>query len=1019
MLTRPAVEIVSDADTLVERAELLGFVDHLFDNLVRGESRVVVIEGGLGTGKSALLREISRRTGPKVTPLVARCAPDEADEELGAVRQLLEPLVNSAYAGRPDGGDLDWLRNLDQGWFDQVVSAQGDDVRALYWLTVQIAIRKPLALIIDDVQWIDERSLDFLAYLLRRLHQMSILLVVGLDQREPSPRWPRLALMVRDPSAVLWHLPPLSAEGVRTLCERTLHTADQDLVRACRELTGGVPLLVTELLAEAGRSHQVDGDGGSDTLIDALHRCAVPTVAAAALGRARRHGAGVVDVLNLLSVIERPLTMRFVAHAVDHPQSEAADAVETLRRLSLVSVDERIMIDPPLVRVAVQRALSPSERHDAQARVARAVAAADGGQSEAAARYLMDAYPAGAPEPDAVPRAAAAGAYPGGRAEGEGGFLRRVPHEPAPAGALAAPPDDLGAAELRHHGPQGVRQLRSALQAATEPVQRAGVALRLAHALQLADDIGEATATLERELEATGLPEEHDLVLRMRAEMLFMSLGDDAVHRRILDRYGMPAASRAALVAGNRPGTRVALAVRALHDALAARPAGPVLDDMSTALNGWLEAGGDCSIGLLLGGLVLIWADDLDAAEQFLAEAHVESLNRGSVLCASLTAWMHGMVETRRGRLGAAERLISQAGELVDDRRWRRWRLVPLLAAAELAPECGTTAELLAHAVREGLAGDLPHLLLAHTGLASRGRLRVISGDVRRGLDDLRETGRRLVDLGCLNPAVAPWRSEAAMALRRLGQIDEAYPLADEEVRLACQWASPRPLAIALRRRGLLRPEQDGLADLTESLRLLDGCGMPLEKARTLLALGHSHRLRGALPQARSLLAEARALALTSGAQGLLDRVNEELVTARGRPRLRHDNHLTPLTAGEERVACLAAAGKTNDQIARELFVARRTVEVHLTSIYRKLDIRGRVELPGALDALAERAPHHDGAGDRAPNRWETPAATAPDAVGHTPPEPPDGGAEPVPTRTARPALTASHPSWRRTVGGG
>jgi DNA-binding CsgD family transcriptional regulator len=171
-------------------------------------------------------------------------------------------------------------------------------------------------------------------------------------------------------------------------------------------------------------------------------------------------------------------------------------------------------------------------------------------------------------------------------------------------------------------------------------------------------------------------------------------------------------------------------------------------------------------------------------------------------------------------------------------------------------------------------------------------------------------------------------------------------------VRLATRWGSPRPLAIALRRRALLRPGT-ALDDLTESLRLLDLAGMPMERARTMLALGRTHRLGRSQAKARAVLGEARSLAFGGGAPGLLRRIEDELLMAGGRPRLRAGGNAgSPLTAGEDRVARLAVTGRTNEQIAQELFVTRRTVEIHLTSTYRKLRIRGRVELREAMDAL-------------------------------------------------------------------
>jgi DNA-binding CsgD family transcriptional regulator len=314
---------------------------------------------------------------------------------------------------------------------------------------------------------------------------------------------------------------------------------------------------------------------------------------------------------------------------------------------------------------------------------------------------------------------------------------------------------------------------------------------------------------------------------------------------------------------------------------------------------------------------------------------------------------MRGIVRVRRGDLVAAERFVARARDLVADRRWDRWRLAPLLAATDLAVERGTVPGLLAFLVEEGLTGDVPALLLADLLLARRGRLRVLDGDVRRGLADLREAGRRLESIGCVNPAIASWRSDAAMALRRLGLHDEALELVEEELRLAMQWGSPRPLAIGLRRRGLLSPGGQGLEDLECSLRLLNGRGMPLEQARTLLALGRVHRLQRRSQQARVIFGEARTLALACGANGVLARVDEELLAAGGRPRLRQEASCAPLTASEDRVARLAVSGRTNDEIARELFVARRTIEVHLTNTYRKLNIRGRAELPAALNAMS------------------------------------------------------------------
>jgi DNA-binding CsgD family transcriptional regulator len=91
-------------------------------------------------------------------------------------------------------------------------------------------------------------------------------------------------------------------------------------------------------------------------------------------------------------------------------------------------------------------------------------------------------------------------------------------------------------------------------------------------------------------------------------------------------------------------------------------------------------------------------------------------------------------------------------------------------------------------------------------------------------------------------------------------------------------------------------------------------------------------------------------LASACGASGLVDEALDELAAAGARPRKRggHGAHL--LTAAEARVARLAAEGASNREIAQELFVTLKTVEMHLSSAYRKLDISSRAQLAARLD---------------------------------------------------------------------
>jgi DNA-binding CsgD family transcriptional regulator len=90
-------------------------------------------------------------------------------------------------------------------------------------------------------------------------------------------------------------------------------------------------------------------------------------------------------------------------------------------------------------------------------------------------------------------------------------------------------------------------------------------------------------------------------------------------------------------------------------------------------------------------------------------------------------------------------------------------------------------------------------------------------------------------------------------------------------------------------------------------------------------------------------------LAAGCGARALAARAREELVSVGARPRRERLSGVEALTASERRVAQMAAAGMTNREIAQALFVTIKTVTLHLTRVYEKLDVAGRAQLSRAL----------------------------------------------------------------------
>lgn len=234
--------------------------------------------------------------------------------------------------------------------------------------------------------------------------------------------------------------------------------------------------------------------------------------------------------------------------------------------------------------------------------------------------------------------------------------------------------------------------------------------------------------------------------------------------------------------------------------------------------------------------------------------------------------------------------------------------------------------------------------------LVSHMQLGVDQARPEDALPALAELRRRFDGYPCAPaPAPVPWRSTGAQVLAALGRSEEALGLVRTEVDMARSWGAPRPLGRTLRILGALEGGAAGLASLREAVAVLEDSPARLERAYALAALGAAVRRAGRRPEARELLRRALDLAHLSGAPALEAQVREELVVAGARPRRSRLHGIEALTASELRIAQLAASGQMNKEIAQDLFVALKTVETHLASIYRKLGVRSRTELSGVL----------------------------------------------------------------------
>ena len=148
-----------------------------------------------------------------------------------------------------------------------------------------------------------------------------------------------------------------------------------------------------------------------------------------------------------------------------------------------------------------------------------------------------------------------------------------------------------------------------------------------------------------------------------------------------------------------------------------------------------------------------------------------------------------------------------------------------------------------------------------------------------------------------------------------------------------------------------------GLELLAQSVASLRDSPALLELAHSLTELGATVRRAGQRASAREPLAEALELALRCGASRLAARAREELKATGARPRREWRTGVEALTPSELRIVRLAAEGRTNREIAHELYVTLKTVEGHLSRAYTKLGIERRDELPGVLEGQKTRVP--------------------------------------------------------------
>ena len=909
---------------------------------------MLLIEGHPGIGKTALLEAVqdaAQKRGMDALP--ARGGELEQDLGFGLVRQLFAHRVVGERPGRglfsgPArfaaallGGTADEMQPASRSPMDAVSSS----LHGLYWLVVNLAERRPLALLVDDGQWADAASGRFLAYLARRLDGLPVLLAV--TSRPPLDGDRLFGALAGAAGAGVLSPRPLSAAAATQLIGSIAPQAGEDVCRACHQLTGGNPFF----LREVGVGLAADGYATAEAKV--LADWSPEGATRAVRRRLAALSACAREVARAAAVLGEGAELRHAAALFGLETSDAGAAADELRRAGLLATGRALEFVHPILRAAVYDDVLAGALGELHREAARLLAD-DGLPVERVAAQLFAANRTGDPWVCDQLLRAARESLAKGAPEAAVSHLRRVLDEPPPRELRFQVLFELGAAEAAAWETSAAsKHLLNAYEEGRDLAQRSQAAMLYA-LLQYIGGRG-----------VDGI----ELLLSLLEEARDDSMVAAQIEAQIVDIGAFQACTRPRvapvarmLVDRVQNGAAVgpsALAAVAVELAMAAEPVERVVELATHALDQQAGPGGlmrDFDVSQVV--RCLMAGDALDRATAIL-DREVESARaRGSELAYAIWAALRSGAQFRRGAISEAEadartvyELTRQTGAPAGIAASTSYLVDALVERGEL----DEAERIVAEAGLDGPATSLPDLYPVHLLLHSRGALRIARGKAEAGLEDVLESGRRQLGVDEVNPAFIPWRSTAALALASSGDRARADQLAHEELELARAFGAARALGIALRACALLEGGQSRRDLLEEAIEVLAPSPARLEYGRTLAALGDLLLSERHVQDANRALREALELAHVCGAAALEARVLDALHAGGARPRRAMLSGPDALTPSERRVAELAAGGMTNREVADALFVTVHTVESHLVSAFRKLGIDARGRLAEAL----------------------------------------------------------------------
>ncbi|MGE2733424.1 LuxR C-terminal-related transcriptional regulator [Mycolicibacterium vaccae] len=894
----------------------------------------LVFEGEAGIGKTTQwLKGLDEARQCGFAVLSARIGQAESVLAYAAVADLLGDLEPEVFDGLPE---------LQRLALDRVLFRAGDDgpptdqwvvAAGLVSVLEGLAIRAPVLIGIDDVQWLDPSSVAVLTVAVRRLRgRVGIL---ATERREPGEATAQACLQVGADGPTRIRLRPCTVSALHAMItDRLGRTLSAPSMTRIAEVSGGNPLFALEL-ARAMDERTPDADLRMPGTLADLVRI-----------RTGELSGDVRDVLLAAASVAQP-TVGLLARACDCTPDHVAACLASAERDGVVVVDDgRVRFTHPLLARGVYAEAPPARR-----RQMHRVLAELEGHPELQARHLALATTAADDATLAVLDAAAESARsrgaPAAAAEltelaiGLGGDKpwRRVraagDHFQAGAtaraltllqetvgglrpGMLRAIAMNLLAGVLMYDN--RFTEARDALMVAAEDAESApAVFVQTLMSLSFAQGMGSfAEGTSE-----VGLFDD-SLRNARRAADIAEDLGIPDVISKAQALW-----VHANFLFGN------GVDEEALERAVA-------LEDYDDDVPIPFRASAVLA-------LVRAWTGHLAEARRQMAEVRTRCLDRGSERNMMAVASYGALIEMWDGELAAARTFADEAVERARQLGGDTVAVIPLSVRAAVLAHLGQVesahADALA-ALQQARCAGSPRM--EEWPVKTLGFLELSRGDHTAASAVFMPLIERLQLVPEIEIMGAGYLPDAAESMIAIGRLDEAEPLIklleNNGRRLDRCWM----LAASLRCRAMLLAAQGDLdgaqAAVSAALAQHERLPMRFERARTLLLAGQVHRRRRRKEAAVALLTEAHSEFDRMGAVLWAQRAQTE----RSRATVGAGAH--GLTPSEHRVAELAAAGVANKDIAARLFISPKTVEHNLGRVYRKLGIRSRAELGRRLD---------------------------------------------------------------------